>query len=121
MHDTGCVFCDRLTGLKFGVHYGSGNEITQWKPADMHPVGSCVSNTVSLQYKGVGVSSTATQCPEQFGLYGIGDTYFSTKWDGKGNGPNDGARATHAVDSVYNGASASPYPWVYWTVWYTTN
>lgn len=54
------------------------------------------------------------------GLYGIGGTYYSTKWDGQGNGPSDGSRDTHAVDAVYNGASASPYPTVFYTVWWTT-
>jgi hypothetical protein len=121
MTDTGCVFCDHLTGLKFGVQYGSGNIIQSWRPAATNDVGACVTNTVSLTFHGVGVSETAQQCPATFGLYGIGSTYYSTKWDGKGHGPSNGARATHAVDGVYNGAVASPYPSVYYTVWWTTS
>ena len=120
MHDTGCINCDHLTGLKFGTQYGSGNTIQSWKPGGVADVGSCVQNTVSLSYQGAGVSSTATQCPETFGLYGKGITYYSTKWDGKGSGPSDGARDTHQVDGVYNGASASPYPGVFTSWWYTT-
>jgi hypothetical protein len=120
MHDTGCTFCDHLTGLKFGIQYGRGNLIKHWKPADTQPVGACVNNTVSLTYKGVGVSSSAQQCPESFGLYGVGNTYFSTKWNGNGHGPSDGARATHAVDAVNNGPGASPRPSVLYHIWYTT-
>jgi len=120
MTDTGCVFCDHLTGLKFGVSYGSGNTVQSWKPAATNDVGSCVSDTVSLAFHGVGVSETAQQCPATFGLFNIGTNFFSTKWDGQGHGPNNGARATHAVDGVYNGASANPYPGVFFTVWWTT-
>src|SRR4051812_40587574 len=121
MHDTGCYFCDHITGLRFGTSYGSGNTIQSWKPGSTADIGSCVTNTVSLSYKGVGVSSTGTQCPETFGLYSVGSRDYSTKWDGKGSGPNDGARDTHQVDGVYNGASASPYPGVYAYWWYTTS
>jgi hypothetical protein len=120
MHDTGCFYCDHITGLRFGTSYGSGNTIQSWKPGSTADIGSCVTNTVSLSYKGVGVSSTGTQCPETFGLYSVSSTDYSTKWDGKGHGPNDGARDTHQVDGVYNGASANPYPGAYDRYWYTT-
>jgi hypothetical protein len=120
LHDTGCQYCDHLTGLKFGLSYGGGNTIQHWLPSGTQDVGSCVSNTVSLSFHGVGVSSTGTQCPATFGVYTSTSTAFSTKWDGQGHGPNNGARDTHAVDAVYNGASASPYPGVNYTVWYTT-
>jgi hypothetical protein len=121
MHDSGCLFCDHLTGLRFGTQYGSGNAIQSWAPSATAGVGSCVQNTASLTYRGVGVSSTATQCPETFGLYSIGATSYSTKWDGRGHGPSNGSRATHHVDGVYNGATANPYPGVFTTWWYTTS
>jgi hypothetical protein len=120
MHDTGCTFCDHITGLKFGTQYGSGNVIQSWDPGSTSPVGSCVTNTASITFHGIGVSSTATQCPATFGLYSKTSTYYSTKWDGQGNGPNNGSRETHSVDGVYNGASASPYPTVDAQWWYTT-
>jgi hypothetical protein len=121
MHDPRCILtCDHLIGNKFGVSYGNGNTMEDWKPGSSYPVGSCVTNTVTLSYKGVGVSSTATQCPETFGLYGVGTTYFSTKWDGGGGGPSDGSRETHAVDAVYDGANASPTAGVFGKVWWTS-
>lgn len=117
-HDTAIFDPDNLTGLKFGVRYGSGNTITHWKPSSTIAFGSCSSNTVSLTYQGVGISSTTTECPETFGVYDIGTTVFTAKWDGQGHGPSNGSRDTHGVDSVYNGASASPYPSLVWTYWW---
>lgn len=117
MHDSG-FFADEVTGLRFGVHYGSGNQVSTWQPASTKEMGSCYDVTVSLAYKGVGISSTQTECPETFGLYSVGSTYFTSKWDGQGSGPSNGSRETHGVDGVYNGASASPYPSVYYTAWW---
>ena len=121
MHDTGCFFCDHFTGLRFGTTYGSGNTIQSWKPTGTRDIGNCVKDTVSLQYKGVGVSSTGNQCPETFGVYTVSAKDYSTKWDGKGDGPSDGARDTHQVDGVYNGSTANPFPGVYADWWYTSN
>jgi len=121
MHDTGCTFCDHITGLKFGNKYGSGNVIQDWNPSSTASIGSCHQTTFSLAYKGVGVSDTATNCPETYGLYSINSTSYSTKWDGKGNGPSDGSRSTNAVDGVYNCGSCSYLPTVSATWWYTTS
>lgn len=122
MHDTNCApwSCDEITGLKFGHQYPKGNSIVDWNPSDTYGVGSCHTVTVSVSYQGSGISDSSQWCPETFGVYGKGATYYSVKWDGQGYGPHDGARAAHSVDAVYNGVSASPWDSIYWYVWWTT-
>ena len=118
MHDGAIFNPDEITGLRFGVNYPSGNQIDTWQPSSTRPMGNCATVTLSLTYKGAGISSAQQECPETFGLYSVGSHYFTSKWDGQGSGPSNGARETHGVDGVYNGAGASPFPGVYYTVWY---
>lgn len=118
MHDYATINPDEVTGLKFGDQYGGGNSIYTWNPNSTRDMGSCTTVTVSIAYKGVGISASQPECPETFGLYYKSQYTFESKWDGQGSGPSNGSRAAEGVDGVYNGASANPYPGILYYVWW---
>lgn len=118
MHDTALINPDEVTGLKFGIHYPTGNQITNWSPIQTVDVGSCTTKSASVSVKGFTISSSATECPEAWGLYYIGPLNFTTKWDGKGSGPHDGSRSTHGVASVHSPSGASWGRTLPWEVWW---
>jgi hypothetical protein len=117
MHDSSFL-PDEVTGLKFGIAYSANNQIVNWDPIDTKDMGSCVTTTASVEAKGASISSSATECPETWGVFYIGPLNFTTKWDGQGSGPSDGARATHGVASVHNPPAATTDRNVPWTVWW---
>lgn len=119
MHDTALFFKDKVTGVLFGVHYGAYNLMYNWQPSVTSPVGSCKSTTSSVSVKFYTVSNTATSCPEEWGVYTINNQTFTTKWNGKGNGPSDGARATHGVSSTHSPSSASATRGLPFKLWWT--
>jgi hypothetical protein len=118
MHDTALFNPDEITGLKFGIHYSAYNVIANWDPSDTKDMGNCTTTQVSVTIKLFNLSRSSTECPETWGVYTINNQTFTTKWDGKGNGPNDGARATHGAASVHSPPSAAPSRTLPWTVWW---
>ena len=121
INDSGCVLsCDHLTGLKFQLDYPSGNTIYDWDPDAMTPEGSCVTTTAGAEAKGFSVSTSATSCPEQWGLVFKDINTFATKWDGQGSGPSNSSRATHGDAATHNPPSAAATISVSGQVWWTT-
>jgi hypothetical protein len=110
---------DDLTGVQFGVRYRAGNSLYNWAPTGRRPTGKCITTSESVTYVGVTTTQSSTECPQSYGLQTIDATQFTTKWDGDGDGPSQGSRSTTGVDSVHNGATASPYPSLVWRYWWT--
>jgi hypothetical protein len=118
MHDSAVINPDEVTGLRFGVHYPANNMMYNWAPITMRPQGICGQKSLSVTVKYFTIDSSKPECPEAWGAYDVTNQTFTTKWDGKGNGPHDGSRGTHGVDSVHNPPSGSWNRTLPWTVWW---
>ena len=123
MHDTAIINPDEVTGLLFGIQYGSNNKVFRWSPSTTVSLGNCTTQTTKVTtpvYAGqVEVDQTQKECPETFGVYAITNTKFASKWDGQGNGPSDGARSViqdAAVHSPSNAAVPRSLPYTVWWV-----
>lgn len=126
-YDQAIIYPDRPTGLKFGLRYPSGNRLYDWSPNTSRPMGSCVttsaSASVTVQNVTYQASNSAVECPETFGPIDFTPTLFTAKWDGQGNGPNEGnARNVHGVAAWHSPATVVPsnkVPSLVWTYWWT--
>lgn len=116
-HDTG-YFPDAATGLRFGDYYSRNNTLYKWSPSSTSELGSCKEQSVSVTVKTVTVSESSTVCPETFGPYDIDTRIFTSRWDGQGSGPSNGAREVHGVSGWHSPSNANPTRSIRYTYWW---
>lgn len=120
MHDTASFNPDEITGLKMGIQYKGNASIYTVAPSTTSPTGRCSTYDWQLFPAGVGVSQTEVHCPAKYGMYYWSQWTYETQWDGEGDGPHDGSRATAGVNGVtapyQYGVSRSRTAWITW--WY---
>jgi hypothetical protein len=111
-----------LTGLMQGESYDANNKWVTWKPVRSWDGGNCATVSTGLSAYGASVSTSWQQCPETYGLHLINGTsypiQFQTKWDGKHNGPVNGARDTSGLVQVHSPSDSTALRHWTWEVWW---
>lgn len=101
-----------------GDYYSRNNTLYKWSPSSTSELGSCKEQSVSVTVKTVTVSESSTVCPETFGPYDVDTRLFTSKWDGQGSGPSNGAREVHGVSGWHSPSNANPTRSIRYTYWW---